>query len=345
VSAFTSNAIIAKAKSIYGNTLKESDYNELLKKTSINEVASYLKNHINYNLLSDISENLIHRGHLEILIKENWFNIGDRLSKFIYLNDKNYYRINIVKFEIDLISLRIRQLSSKDEEHIYSSMPVYLKKHIKLDLSVLSKCKTVEELIESLKGTPYYKTLLQFKGYNFNAEHGFLKLEHQLDEYYYDFIFKTINNNYRGKVRLNLSNIYQSRIEVSNIIKIYRLKRFYAFDPKSIEDNLIYEHGRISKSKWIELCNVVSPIEVLDYLSKSNLKKFSDNKDYVYIEYFGEKIKYDLSKKYMHFASSAPQVFSALMALGEIEIDNIINIIEGIRYQVPKIDIESMLIY
>jgi V/A-type H+-transporting ATPase subunit C len=47
----------------------------------------------------------------------------------------------------------------------------------------------------------------------------------------------------------------------------------------------------------------------------------------------------------MYFATEVPKVFTAFMTLSDIQLENITNIIEGIRYQIPEHDMEQMLIY
>ena len=47
----------------------------------------------------------------------------------------------------------------------------------------------------------------------------------------------------------------------------------------------------------------------------------------------------------MYFSTDVPKVYVAFIILAEIEIENIINIVEGIRYQVDENEIKQMLIY
>ena len=50
-------------------------------------------------------------------------------------------------------------------------------------------------------------------------------------------------------------------------------------------------------------------------------------------------------KKFMYFSTDVPKVFLAFITLSEIEIENLTNVIEGIRYQVEENEIKQMLIY
>ena len=64
--SFSSNAVLAKARSMYGKHLTPESYDELLKKRTVNDVVSYLKSETAYGpILEGLKETSIHRGQLE----------------------------------------------------------------------------------------------------------------------------------------------------------------------------------------------------------------------------------------------------------------------------------------
>ncbi len=63
------------------------------------------------------------------------------------------------------------------------------------------------------------------------------------------------------------------------------------------------------------------------------------------MEYYAERIKYNLARRFMYFSNSVAKVFAAFMLLRGIETENLTNIIESIRYQLAEADIKKMLIY
>lgn len=69
-----SNAAMAtKAKAMFGKRLTASDYQQLLQKKSIPEIASYLKNETLFReALEGYSETGLHRGQLEMLSGAIW---------------------------------------------------------------------------------------------------------------------------------------------------------------------------------------------------------------------------------------------------------------------------------
>ena len=344
--SFTSNAIVSKARSIYGNCLKESDFIELLKKRSVSEIASFLKTKPNYQeKLKNISDSSAHRRYLEFLLKENLFDQCIRLMKFVHLKDKSFYALNLIKLERELILSAIRAIMSEEDEDAFTSIPLYFDKYTKIDVKALAQAKEFPQVVDSLKKSNYYQLLLPYLSKLEIKSLEYLDIEHVLEEYYYNESIKTVNKFYRGKTKKDLMNIFLSRIEISNIIKIYRLKKFYKAPKELISKSLINIYSRITKAKMDEIIALDDEKMILSHLQQSEFNKFVDKQEYVYIEYFGEKIKYHLAKKNIYFSNAAPLVFQAFIMLNDIEVDNIVNIIEGIRYQVDEVEIKQMLIF
>lgn len=342
--AWANNAIIAKAKAMYGNFLKPDDYEKLIKFNAVADIANYLKKHPNYEaILKDIQENTVHRGHLESLIKKNTFDQVLRLSKLIFSKDEAFYKLNLVKLENEIVLAVIRTFISEEKDD-KAVLPYFFNVHTELDMDLLIKAEKFDDLLMAVKQTPYFDILTPFNTDNTDNIR-YLDIEYNLEKYYYDEAFKRINLFYQGKLKKDLMSIFQTAIELKNITKIYRLRKFYHSDPITIKNVLIRKHSRISDQRIDEMIALKNPDDILKYLAKSEYAKFTNDQDYIYIEYYAGKIKYDLAKKFMYFAQEVPKVYQAFIALSEIEIENITNIIEGVRYQVSENEIKQMLIY
>ena len=71
----TSYAVSAKARSKYGRFLTDRDYASILACQSVPEVMVYLKSHTHYaSVLSEVNERDVHRGRLEMLLRQYLFN-------------------------------------------------------------------------------------------------------------------------------------------------------------------------------------------------------------------------------------------------------------------------------
>ncbi len=345
MSSWANNAIIAKAKSLYGNFLKEDDYDRLTKLHSLPDLVSYLKKQKNYEtILKDVQETSIHRGQLEALIRKNAFDRVLKLMKLVYSKDAEFYQLNIVKQENEIILSALRSLIAKENDETRGKLPLFFNVHTDVDLEKIIKSTSFDDLMAAVEKSDFEKILKPF--YTKNPDMiRYLDIEHELEVYYYKEAFRRINQHYSGKLKKDLESIYETRIELGNIIKVYRLKKFYKADPITIKNVLIQEYSRISERKMDEIIQLSDPDTILKYLSTSEYQRFTNDKDYVYVEYYAGKIKYDLAKKMMYFSTEVPKVYVAFVILSEIEIENIINIIEGVRYKVDENEIKQMLIY
>lgn len=343
--AWANNAIIAKAKSMYGNFLKASDYEKLVKYNNVQDVVAYLKKHPHYeDILKDVSEHSIHRGNLEVLVRKNAFKQMIRLIKAVYSKDAEYYELNIIKQESEIILSVLRAFISDDTEEQRGRIPYFFDVHTKLDIEKIIRAVNFDDLLEAISETEYYQILEPYYVKD-RDDLRYLDIESALEVYYYEEAFKRIRKYYTGRLKRDLEEIYQTKIELSNIIKIYRLKKFYDADSETIKNVLIRKNGRLSERKIDEMIALDNPDELLSLLSKSEFKQFTNSQDYVYIEYYAGKIKYELAKKFIYFSTDVPKVYTAFTTLSEIEIENITNIVEGIRYEVGENEIKQMLIY
>ncbi|MBN2299895.1 MAG: V-type ATPase subunit [Acholeplasmataceae bacterium] len=345
MSSWANNTVIAKAKSIYGNFIKPDEYEKISKFKSLPELVGYLKKHENYKtILKDVKENSIHRGNFESLIKKNSFDQIYRLTKQVFSKDLEFYEINLVHQENEVILTSLRTMISDDYYESKGKIPFFFDVHTTIDMSLVLKATNLNELLKALEKTPYHEILKPYDTKD-NQQIQYLEIENALEAYYYDEAFKKIEKHYKGQLRKDLKSIFQTRIELGNIIKIYRLKKFYKADPMIIRNVLIKKNSRISEKKLDELILLPDPDAILKYLSTSEFSRFTSDKDYVYVEYYAGKIEFNLAKKFMYYSKDVPKVFLSFITLSEFEIENLTNIIEGIRYQVDDHEIRQMLIY
>lgn len=343
--SLANNAIITKTKSMYGKYLKAEDYDRMIKLSTVPELVAYLKKHPNYkDILKDVSENTIHRGHLEALIRRNSIEKILKLVKLVYSDDKDFYMLDVIKQENEVILSVIRMMINDDHEDISGRLPFFYDVKTHIDYKKMLKIKDYDDLLGAVKGTDYEDILRPY--YTKNKDQlRYLDIEHALEVYYYDLIFKTIKKNYSGKLKKDLEHLFQSKIDLSNVTKIYRLKKFYKADPITIKNVLVNEYSKMSDKKLSDLIAVDNPDQLLSVITKNHYFPIADEDDYVYIEYYTGKIRYQLAKKYMYFATEVPKVYAAFIILSEIEVENLTNIIEGIRYRIDDHEMKQMLIY
>ena len=164
MSSFSSNAILAKARSMYSHRLTEQNYEELLKRRSINDLVAYLKSETAYSdILADLKEVNVHRGQLEALLNKEIFLRLDRLMRFASKKELEFYRLGVMELEIQLILTKARLIVSDYYTGYEIEIPDYLNKYASFDLYGLLAINDYDSLLFLLKGTKYYDALLKYK--------------------------------------------------------------------------------------------------------------------------------------------------------------------------------------
>ena len=322
MSSFSSNAILAKARSMYSHRLTEQNYEELLKRRSINDLVAYLKSETAYSgILADLKEVNIHRGQLEALLNKEIFLRLDRLMRFASKKELEFYRLGVMELEIQLILTKARLI-------LYGLLAI----------------NDYDSLLFLLKGTKYYDALLKYKPED-DERFDSNMLELELKHIYYAQYVDVVNKLYRGKKRKDLLTMINTSIELQNITKIYRLKKYFNATPDQIRETLFMEYSRIPKSVMYELIETKDASEFLRKLAESPYKLYVDDHEFVYIEYYTEKIRYNLARRFMRFSTDSALVYMTYKIVYQVEIDNLKHIIEGLRYGEAPSQIEAMLIY
>ena len=342
---FAGNAVIAKAKSMFSNRLKAEDYEELLKFNSIPEIVTYLKKADKYsNTLDKVMDYQMHRGQLEDLIKKSYFNNITKIVNFVSTKERKFYELDMVKREIEIVLSGLRSIISGNMETTLRDLPLFFIKHASFNVEEVTKSLNFRDLLFALKDSRYYDILRPFYA-NDPIDIRYTDIEQHMFLAYHNLVIQRIGKYFKGKNRTNLMDIYQTKVEIENIIKIYRLKKFYDASENEIKKALIMENVRMKQSDLEKLIALDNPDDILSNLSSSQYSEYIDEDEYIYIEYRAERIKYNLSKRYMYFSTVPAIVYTVFIFLNEIEQKNIFNIIEGVRYEIKKDDIKRMLIY
>lgn len=340
-----SGAIAAKAKAMNGQRITKDQYEELIRKKSVSEIAQYLKSETCYKeRLKDVRESVIHRGQLEHLLRQDLYQRLDKLMRYVDTKQRSYYIATLKELEIDQILARVRMILSGDFEYASGDIPLYFKRYSKLNMQALMLVRTYEELIEGCIGTPYYDLLKQFQTKDI-SKFDYTGCEHALHRHYIEHVMSMIEQNFKRSTKKVLKQMWSTRVELDNITKIYRYKKFFHVGEDVIRASLMEVQGSIPKGKLHEMLAAESAEAFLKLLAESPYHLHMDEKEFVYIEYYADRINYHLAKRHMHYDSSPAIVYSAYQLLAEREIENLINIIEGVRYHVPPEEINTMLIY
>ena len=339
------NAMSAKAKAMFGERLKANDYQSLLQKKSVSEIAAYLKNNTYYKATLDgINETQIHRGQLELLVRMDLYNRLSRLMRY-YSNKKTQFDLFIIaKIEIEQIIYTIRSLDTMERSALVGKLPLFIQERCSFDLMALSMAHSFDEVLEVLKDTPFRDIVATYKTARME-EIDFVGLEQALTKRYYEIVLNVIENEFSGELKKDLQRVILTRIELDNISKIYRLKKYFNASSEQIHSLITEKYVNFTKKQMDDIIDNIKADDIYDGLKKSYYGAFMDNKDFVYIEYHTKAITFNIQRKTINFSSNPDLIMLSYVLLSQNEIQNIIDIIEGVRYHIAPDKISELLIY
>jgi V/A-type H+-transporting ATPase subunit C len=337
-------ALAAKVKAMYGQRLTSQNYKELLRKQTVNEVAAYLKQQTNYSgLLSDINENLIHRGELENILKKQFFDQYIKMFYFINQDERQFYDFIVVQMEIDEILSCIRFINAGRMGDYIFALPSFFVKHSNIDINGLAKVRTYADLQDLLKGTPYYDILRNFEP---NTENKFdtIKIELEFKKYYYAKILSIIGHNFSGKTKSEVLKSFAMEIDLENLMLIMRLKKYFNASNEYINDLMLPFYFKVKKDEFDKILQETDIASIKKAIFDTYYGKMFKTYNFEFIEKYAQQATYEYHKRLLNFTFDTPVLVVSLMQLKRVEFNNIINIIEGIRYALPANEINKLLI-
>ncbi len=151
-----SNAVLAKARSLYGYHLTPADYQALAACRTMPELADALKSKPLYApVLANVSPATARRANLELDLRESIFHRYASLCRYEMSAGETVYQYFILCCDLDEITTWLRYLDSGRPGDYLFVLPDFLEKHTQLDLYQLAKARSLEDLLQVLQGTPY----------------------------------------------------------------------------------------------------------------------------------------------------------------------------------------------
>lgn len=343
LSTLASNAILSKARAMYGRRLTEENYKDLLACQSVGEIASYLKNRTAYKkALAGINENAIHRGQLEAKLKQKLFEDYASLCRYEISVGEHFAKYLITRSEVEQILHSIMLLEAgKPEEYLFS-MPMYLNRHTHINLDALSQIKNFDDLLDALDHTQYRKLLESFKpvaGIPLN----YTGIENTLYTYLFSSIFEVIDKYTHGETAKQLREIFTSYIDLVNYARIIRLKVSYDAGTDFIRSSLL-PFGTVNPRIINEMIEAETEGQVTEIMSKTSIGKRFLKIEHTYVDEIPNKINYFTCRHDIRFSTHPSVVMMSYTFLTQCEITDIITIVEGVRYKLPPEEIAKLLI-
>lgn len=321
--------------------LTDQDYDELITKQSVNEVASFLKHKTSYGkVLSNIDEQTIHRGELEHVLRNAQFRRCQKLMKLIKGYEANFMMYNIMRYEIEDIKMMIRTL------HIHHSLEeiqpsLFILEKSQINLKKLLASTTLSELVNGLKGTEYYKILVPLV--ESDNEASMFTIEMALDLYYFRWISKAKDRYLKGEDRRIVTRSIGEEIDILNLLWIYRIKKYYHMDKDLVYRYLIPGNHHISKALMHQMVETESVDDLLKLYKMTTYAHIFEDDNQLLFDYNHWRYILKLHEKLLKTKPFSIASIISYLHIKEVELMNIITVVEGIRYGLTPARIKSMI--
>ena len=313
----TSPSLNAKLKAMYSQKLKYTDLEDLTKQTSISEAIILLKSKLHdLDKLSNTARRIELENSLDTII----INDMKKIIKYLNGTNKEIFEHYILKYKINAIikiydNLFISNIPPSPNEWV---------EELFNELKVLYTATTIDDFIEKIDDKNIRNIF-----YNNTTD---FERENALNKYYFESFLKLI----KGENK-NIESLLKTQIDLLNILWTYRTKKYYDVLNPNILIKSFYKID-IETIKNIEEINSLSDLNHI--LDSTNYKGIINNnieldiKKYLYLKYK------NIFRKELLDLSLVISYFNIL----EIEKENIVTIIECIRYNVPKQNINNKII-
>jgi V/A-type H+-transporting ATPase subunit C len=342
LSSFSANTLLAKSRAKYGRRLTKQNFDDLLACQTVNDVAYYLKNHTDYaGVLAGVNENDIHRGQLEVKLKQKIFEDYAALYRYEISIGQDFAQYLIASSDIEQILHCLLFLQAGTPQESLLSMPPFLNRHTRIDLPALGRITNYDDFLQALSRTPYRKLLEPFRPVA-GIQLDYTAIENVLYTYLYQSVFAAIKKNTKGETAKQLRDLFNTYIDLKNYSFIMRMKTYYKAGPDAIKKCLL-PFGTLKDRELEEMIAAQSTDELAKLMSKTAVGRRCLKIEHDFIDQVPDRINYLTCRHDIHFSIHPSVVMMSYLFIAQIELSDIINIIEGIRYKLAPSEITKLL--
>ena len=343
------DALTAKCRCLKGKLLTKEQYLALASKPGLAEAVEYLRSETSYaELLSDVEPSRIHRARLEQLLDHHLLDVYSRLYTFSSGNERKFIGLLIEEFTISCLLDAIRATEYDDSMEFYN-IPPLVREHSHIDFDRIFRTDSKEEILDALEGSEYHETLRHVM----NDSSSFEDIESELVRAYYKKLVKKTSELFSGSERADILDMLHTRIDLFNISVILRMRRFRALredsDRASIEltevlPRLVPIFGRLKESDISELClERLTLSETAGRFAEIERRPLAELDEKSSTGEYGSRLVYRRSRRLAGSGCSFGVAVGYLTLL-RTENDNLVYILEALRYGVPTERITDKII-
>lgn len=335
------SSITTKVKAMSGKLLTNEQYQEIAGFTSIPELVSYLKNNTSYFYAFDtINEQTVHRMDLEKVISNSLYSDFSRLYKFSNATQRKFLTLYFLRYEVAIVKECLCSIFDHNNEPVdLSRFYDFFKDHSKIDVLQLATVRTIDELIENLKGSNLYPVLMKLKEY---TQPTLMDYEMHLDLFYFQEFWKSRKKFLSGDDLYAITDIYGKKIDLLNIQWITRAKKHFNLTPSEIYKLIIPIQYKLKSSEFHAMVGAENIQALSTLIHDSYYGSHLEGLDADSVEDTYLKLQNILNSKSSRLHPYSVAILNSYLYKKEREKNRLITAIECIRYNLNS---DQLLVY
>ncbi len=327
-------AVSAKLKAMSRGSMKRRDFEEILAKPTVKDIFDYLRTETMYGeSLAALDGEEIHRRDVEAHLKNGLLHEFGRIYEFLDLNQKKLLEYWFMRYEVEYLKNSLRYIFNGEDDRTYElhkGVAEFFSEHTKIDAGEAVKALTLDEFIKACAGSPYYAVLERAKSIDADC----FSICMMLDRFYYIELWRAKDKYLTREEADIFANLVGSRIDMLNMIWIYRGKKYFNFDPDMMFTYIIPVRNRLTPDNIKAMVGAKNAAEMTDAVKATKYAPLFDMvaEDGYYAE---EQFRRLCKKDAARIMNTRPLSMAAIFAylyMREAEIDDITTVIEGVRY-------------
>lgn len=335
-------AMGVKARALYSRRLTDDDYDVLLSSNSIAEIAAFLSTTDRYSEQTAALPSPIHRIELESAIRNSILKEAGSFLSYLGGARRAFFDSWLDWYEVENIKSIFRWIRSRRLDREQMKPRLYMVPGSKVFHDTLLNGNSFEEVHAALRGTKYYRQIANAVKRLGEGEESLFSLELALDNLCEMQLFKNLQKLDKDEREL-LNPFFGSRVDMLNLYNLMRCLLYYNMSLEEtlsrmlpVKHSIKTRHLRhIAKgADWDERLGRLESISALygkffrDAMDKPGFE--------LSLEMSMKRFGYFKASAVFHKGSPGFHTAMAYFLLKSYEVDDIIRVIEDVRYDYDR---------
>ncbi len=338
----SNSALSAKVHAMRGKFLTDKDYDSLMNMKSVPAVAAYLIENTSYkDAFHGVLPMELHRGRVEQLLREHLRSDLKRMTPFMNRGSKRFSELIEIGEGIEKIKVCLRLIGIHHPESI--SEYVFQLSEGKGGISgATTEAESIDDFIELLRNTPYWAALAHFKGRP--ERQRLFYMETALDAYFAGLVTKYAKKYLSEQEAKSVIKLYGTEFDLENLTFLLRCKKNFNMPKDEIYASIIPSYYKVKKETIAHIVDSPSYSDAIAVIKSETPygRAFSEADRFIekrQSEYFSRVLN-----RAARINSYSVEASICYINLRRIETNNIVSVIEGIRYGIYPEQIKTYLI-